>query len=572
MMRHAFTLIELMVVITTIALLAAMTASGALAILNASKKNRTELVLTKVDAACRLFYIDVRAYPRGASAAAPIRYAANGDPVVDPTTGLPIPENDGDWLGGSTTWNVGNGLFARLGSSMTTDEKNQAITNAETLRHVEFERFYHIGSFGNLAGTGLDIPLEKPAGWLLTPSVRVGNDNWTTQEWSYADPIGPSTPGEWELKAIFDRFRFAPIHWRAVGEGSGGQGYYRKWSYFARFTVENFQRFITYARPRDATDAYTRALRNGVEAQTITFSSAFNDTGEATVDGKPVTRNISITTPSQPWFDNYLADLEARHRADVDSDGFIDILDAYERPLIYINEGIPARQRIIPLQTSLMSDSFQSASVNGVFSYQNMLRYHPDPDAEIDPNYFTGSTTTWDATVPLRYYWVTDKPNSRNVPVRADAAEIAIVLPLETGSYKSGSAWIYAKYGFDPNSFGDLRSLAGTLVPSRVGVIDQTANARDGDLYYLLTEDREGLREPFNDLNVNGQYDVGEPYVDRNRSGTYDDDIARNDIRLVAAKGAEREIELWSAGRYGLFHAHRFHPANADNIGVKFRK
>jgi prepilin-type N-terminal cleavage/methylation domain-containing protein len=562
-MRHrGFTLIELLIVITIIAILAGLSASGAMAVLNASKRNQTELVLAKADAACRMFFLDVRAYPRGASMAPPVRYAADGDILTDPATGLPIPDNDAVWASGTAPWRVGNGLFARLGQAMTKVRQQQAMENAETLRQVEFERFYHIGNIGNLDCTGL----SKPPGWRLTTTMRL-TGSIPTPTWSYFDPKGPTTLGEWELKRIHDHFRFTPANFITpdpVTNPSGGElgnANTRLWSGFSIFIVKNFQRYLSFARPRDAADAYKRALRNGVSSGNVTFDSGFGTDSVAASDGRTVvSRTISITTASKPWSGDYLVDLEPRYHKDVDGDGEVDIIDAWGRPIIYIDEGLPAAARITSRQVSLAWSPTQTySSSGGTHAYLNALRYHPDPDKETAPAFFTATATSC-------YNWITDRPNGRGVPVRSDAADIAII------RQGFASSWIYALYGYDPYTCGDPYALAGTVVPSRIGTRDRPTNAQAGDPYYVLSRDGATFGEPFNDLDSDGVRSAGEPFIDRNHNGVYDDNVGSNDIRLVAPIGTERAFELWSAGRGGYFHAVRTNAANADNIGVKVVK
>lgn len=554
MRHHAFTLIELLIVMSIIAVLSGLSATGALSVRNTAKRNQTELIVAKIDTANRMFFLDVRAYPRGGSATPPVEYEANGDITTHPDTGLPIPDNDGVWANGTTTWRVGNGLFARLGQPMTREQQEDAMANAEAMRQVEFERFYHIGNFGNMSCEGL----EKPSGWTLTPTMRTDGSPHTP-DWSYVDPKGPTTLGEKELKTIHDRFRFTPSKYRTTGEE--GNANTRLWSGFSIFIVENFQRYLSFARPRDAADAYKRALRNGVDTQTVTFDSGFGNDSAASANGRTViSRSIPITTTSEPWSGNYLVDLEPRYHADVDGDGLEDVLDAWGQPLIYINEGLPAAGRITSRRVSVAWSMHQVyRSSGGTHAYRNMLYYHPDPDKEANVDFFNANPNA-------RFQWVTDRPNSRSVPVRADAADIAII------RHGYASNWIYALYGYDPYTCGDPYSLAGTLIPSRIGTRDVPTNAQAGDPYYLLSADGMTLREPFNDLNDNEVHDASEPFIDRNRNGVYDDNIADNDIRLVAPIGTERAFEVWSAGRDGRFHAVRPHAANVDNVGVRIGK
>lgn len=543
-----FTLVELLIVLSVIAMLSSLLLSGAMAVLSASKVSRTKLLLATVDTACRQFQQDVRAFPRGASLDAPLRYQANGDIMVDPATGLPVPDNDAVWTSGASLWNVGNGLFARLGKRMPRDRQETAIANAETMRRIEMERFYHIGDFGNMGCTGLD----KPGSWTLCPTMRTTGSP-VVREWSFYDPFGPTTYGERELKRIYDHFRFSPARFRSTGEE--GNANTRHWSAFSIFIVQNFQRHLAFARPRDAADAYKVALRNGVKAQSITFDSGFDDDSVASSNGRTLyTRTLSISTGSGPWSGEYLVDLEDRHHADVDGDGLEDILDAWGRPLVYINEGLPAAERITSREFSVVWSAYQVyQSSGGTHAWQSMLRYHPDPDLEPNPDFFNSD---WKD----RFFWITDKPNGRGVPVRADAADISLI------RHGFAHPQIYARYGYDPYVCGDPYSLAGTVIPSRIGTRDQPTNAQAGDPYYLLSEDGSSLREPFNDLDGNGVRDTNEPYIDRDRNGSYSSSVADNDIRLVAPMGTERGFDLLSAGRDLRFHAVRTHRANGDNI------
>ena len=123
-MRRGFTLIEMLIVISIIAILSAMSFAGLMAVRKAAKRSQTILVLNKVDAALRTFRADVGFYPKGAYAFPPVQYETAGFDrgllKKHPVTHVPISDNDGVWAPGSspTIWKNGNGLFASLGTAM----------------------------------------------------------------------------------------------------------------------------------------------------------------------------------------------------------------------------------------------------------------------------------------------------------------------------------------------------------------------------------------------------------------------------------------------------------------------
>lgn len=568
MIRSAFTLIELLVVMAIIGILASISLSGASAVRNAAKRHQTEAVLAKVDAALRQFRADIGFYPKSHADLPGIEYESAGFhrdlAKLDPLTGLPIPDNDAAWTS-DAPWRVGNGLMQSLGTRMSIAERERAIANAEAMRKIEDERFYHIGNFVDFDCTGLAKPGGFTRGHWPVAGPALSPPYF---DWACVDPTGtgPVTLGEHELKRIFDHFRWSPTKlnrsnnpWTAHVPGDEHSvGTSRIWTKCSEFMTKLFQNYLGYARPRDQADAYQRALRDGVPAGRYTFDSQYDDTLTATSTWVVHNRSIDIAITSKPWRDDYLVDLEPRYTKDADGDGAIDVIDAYGVPLVYVCEGTPPAERIFPRTASVdgnpnLSGIYWGQSPNG---YGTLLLFHPDPDLE-STKFINASTI---------YSFVTDKPNSRGVQVRPDAYDIAFL------SNNNGSSWIFAEHGYDIEACGDPYLLAGTLIPSRTGVSRAPAGSRAGDPYYCLSLDGEALVEPFIDANGNGQYDAGENFIDRNRNGSHDDDIAPYDIRLCAPRGEEREFELISAGRDLRFHAVRPHRHNGDNIKPGLRR
>jgi len=561
--KNGFTLIELLVVITIIAILSGMVLSGVFAVQKAARRHQTQTVLAKVDTAIRQFRIETGFYPKGVSAIAPIVYESSGYnrglAKLDPASGIPIPDNDADWTMGSSMWAIGNGLYERLGVAMPAAAKLQAVANAEAMRKVEMERFYHIGNICDLAADSIGLGYTNAATWMGTSFGAPGKN------WCYLDPVGATTLGEKELRKVFDHYRAGPGHMTAKKTSEGpwtwvattSRDVAATWGDMSQFVaalMSGYLNYIDYARPRDASDAYRRALRDGVLPGSVNFDSQYdaNHVAQATGAGL-LNRTITITDESKPWSGGYLVDLETRYIKDVDGDGNRDILEGYRRPLIYLNEGMPASKRIRPL--------------NAAISSYKMLQYHPDPNLDLNGHMLNADTAR---------QFVTDKANTKGVLVRADAFDIS---SIEQPWQYSGADYYHkamAQNGINIQVCGSPYQLEGTLIPSRMRINSIPNAARGGETYYCLSKDGTTIVEPFADTNGDGEWNPGERYIDRTRVGNvatpYNSNVALNDMRLCAPSGDEREYELWSAGLDGRFSALRMQAVNADNIAPDSRK
>lgn len=570
----AFTLVELLVVITLIATLAGMALSGLSSIREASKRHVTQLILDKVDAALRAFRTDTGFYPKGAYAYKPLKEVTSGWDRglidVNPTTKLPRTDNDDIWAptGTPTTWANGNGLGTMLGTKLTDDERQTAITNANSMRAIELDRMYHIGSFGNTACTGLSVP----GGFVR---IQVGDVTSSPAcDWALYDATEATTLGERELKWAMGHYRIAPVvidrtsdPWQSAAVSGKVADKFRD------YLVVMFQKFVNYARQRDATDAYLRSMRNGTTSGNIAYNSAFDNTGIAN-GSKTYNKSKIIAKDSIPWTDDYLkTDISPRHRVDIDGDNKIDIIDDYNQPLIYINAGLPARPQVeCPLTTVTRNPVIPITGGDGELNQCGtsskwkgwLLLYHPDPNLEDTKWISAGGPPN------TSFMFVTDRPNTRGVPVRADAEDIALIdgsVRDSSGNPQVGSSWIWARHGINMLTYGDPYRLAGTLVPSRIAVRTTPTNIRAGEVYYCLSSDKTKLVEPWQDEGggTTGTWDNTEPYYDRTRNGVYDTNIADYDIRICAPIGTNRDFSLVSAGRDGAFHALIPHAANRDN-------
>ena len=567
--KEGFTLIELLVVMTIIAILSGMVLSGVFAVQKAARRHQTQTVLAKVDIAIRQFRIETGFYPKGISAKAPIVYESigynRGLAKLDPASGIPIPDNDADWTSGSSMWSIGNGLYERLGVAMSEATKLQAVTNAEFMRKVEMERFYHIGNICDLAADSIGLGFTNTATWIGSSFGSPGKN------WCYLDPVGAATLGEKELRRVFDHYRAGPGHMTGKKRGIPAPPWVGPWSWVATTTrdvastwgdmsgfasgmLNGFLDYTVYARPRDASDAYRRALRDGVLPGNVNFDSQYdaNHVAQATGAGL-LNRTIAITVENKPWSSGYLVDLESRYIKDIDGDGNRDILEGYRRPLIYLNEGMPAAKRIRPQSVSIESSK--------------ALQYHPDPNLDLDGHMLNANTAQ---------QFVTDKANSKGVLVRADAYDISMI--VQPGPYYGGDYYLkaVAQNGINIQICGSPYQLEGTLIPSRMRINSVPNATRGGETYFCLSKDGTTIVEPFADTNGDGEWNPGERYIDRTRFGNvakpYNSTVALNDMRLCAPSGDEREYELWSAGVDGRFSALRTQAVNSDNIAPDSRK
>ena len=575
----------MLVVISIIAILSSMTYGGLMSVRQSAKRSQTQLVLDKVDTALRTFRSEMGFYPRGFYSAPPVQTESGGfdDGLVKvaAATGLPTPDNDTVWAPASTptTWAIGNGLFYSLGTPMVAADKTLALNNANSMRTIELDRFYHIGSYGNVVCAGLDLPpLFNAANMTQTVTAAPAKD------WAHYDATGPVSLGEREVKRIFDHFRVAPMLMsRQPTPYSGDYHVAGGLGYFASWINQLFPIYVSYARPRDAADAYLRGLRHGVAAGNYTYDSGTDASG-VSLGETSASKTINVATLSDPWHDDYLGgQLDNYLKSDLDGDTKVDILDAYGQPLVYINEGLPAKKTINCRLAQLNGNAFISGTSpnqrgQSMYGKGCMLLYHPDPSSDLTSliplaGDTSGMITGYHAP-PLYtpgYCYVTDRVNDRGVPVRADAMDISLIdyhCPSATSppSPMIGGPHVWALHGIDMEECGDPYPIFGTAIPSRVAVQSVPTHKRGGVVYYCVSKDGSKLVEPWKDDNGDGEQGGSELYYDRVRNGAYDTNVAAYDIRLCAPMGEERDFELLSAGRDSLFHAVRTNAANTDNL------